>query len=514
MGLVKAYLGLLATAALTVAVLGTVTVAVVPKALADDAEAQAKALKQVERELRQLRADRARDHRLIEKLERQLDQVQTQAGQIRTTNQQLQTSTQQLQNSNQQLQTKTDEELKQIQAQVAAGPSQPQLAKALGGYWGTHQFTLTGAAAGDFVYDRQAGQNTFALAFEPIMLYRLNDWLAFEGTFEAAFDPGGSGASFDAPVVTAQMFLNDYMELNLGIFDQPFGDWYEDQGPLWVNRFITAPLPFGVAALVPPSDIGAQLRGGYQWGGLGQDADYTVWAANGPSYDSALPQPVVGQELNGVTNTTINTNGKAYGARFRVYPFPLDSNFGRLELGASTYNGKWQNGLWLNAWDVDFAYHRGNLQARGEWMEAYRQMPQGSGPDNRQGWYFQAGYFLSGLRLPFLGRGINSYLSRLEPLVRYSGVNQRAVVADEIAATPSLGFNGSPSVFAPHAREVALGVDYWFAPSIVWQTEVDFELPRAGGTLYSFNGGSTPTASPVGATSNDQAILTQFAVGF
>ena len=509
----KGGVGFLAMVALTVSVLALATIAAVPKAWADDAEAQAKALKEVQRELRQLRADRARDHRLIEKLEQQLEQVQNQNSQIRTSNEQLRTSTQQLQNSNQQLQTKTDEELKQIQAQVAEGPSDRQFAKALGGYWGTHSFTLTGAAAGDFVYDRQNGQNTFALTFEPLMLYRPNDWLLFEGEFEAAFDPG-SGASFDAPVATAQIFLNDYMEVVLGIFDQPFGDWFEDQGPLWVNRFVTAPLPFGTAALVPPADIGMQLRGGYQWGGLGQDADYTLWVANGPSYDSGLPQPVIGQEINGVTNITTNTNGKAYGARFRVYPFPLDSNLGRLELGASTYNGKWQNGLWLNAWDVDFAYHRGNLQARGEWIEAYRQMPQGSGPDNRQGWYFQAGYFLTGLRLPFLSRDLNSYLSRLEPLVRYSGVNQRATVAEEISTTPGLGFNGSPSIFAPHAREVALGLDYWIAPSIVWQTEVDFELPRAGGTLYSFNGGSTPTASSVGATPNDRAILTQFAVGF
>ena len=509
----KAGAGFLTTIALAAGVLAMVMVMAAPKALADDADAQAKALKQVERELRQLRADRARDRKLIEKLEQKLDQVESQSSQVRTTNEQLQTTTKQLQTSNQQLQTKTDEELKQIQAQVAEGPSPNQFAKALGGYWGTHQFTLTGAAAGDFVYDRQAGQNTFALVFEPIMLYRLNDWLLFEGTFEAAFDPG-SGASFDAPVATAQIFLNDYMEAVLGIFDQPFGDFYEDQGPFWVNRFITAPLPYGSEALVPPSDIGMQLRGAYQWGQLGQDADYTLWVANGPSYDSSLPQPVIGQTLNGVTNITTNTNGKAYGGRFRVYPFPLDSTLGRLELGASTYNGKWQNGLWLNSWGVDFAYHRGNLQTRGEYLEAYRQMPQGSGPDNRQGWYFQAGYFLTGLRLPFLSRDLNSYLSRLEPLVRYSGVNQRAVVADEISTIPTLGFNGSPSIFTPHAREVALGLDYWIAPSIVWQTEVDFELPRAGGTLYTFNGASTPTASPVGATPNDRAILTQFTVGF
>src|SRR6266851_5100121 len=199
--------GLLATVALTLVVLAIAMVTAAPKAWADDSEAQA--LKQVQRELRQLRADRARDRKLIEKLEQKLDQVESQDSQVRTTNQQLQTTTQQLQNSHQQLQTKTDEELKQIQAQVAAGPSQSQIARWLGGYWGLHQFTIAGGAAIDYIYDHKLGQNTFALTFEPITLFRVNDWLAFEGTFEAAYDPG-SGASFDAPVATAQMFLNDY----------------------------------------------------------------------------------------------------------------------------------------------------------------------------------------------------------------------------------------------------------------------------------------------------------------
>ncbi len=481
-------------------------------ARAEDGGTDALALKRVERELRQLRADRARDRKLIEKLEQELDDVRAEDNHIRTSNQQLQHTAVQLQTSNERLQTRTDEELKQIQAQVAAGPSETQITRALGGYWGSHQFTLTGGAAVDYVYDHKLGQNTFALDFEPILLYRMNDWLAFEGTFEASFDQG-SGASFDAPVATAQIFLNDYMEAVLGIFDQPFGDFYETQGPFWVNRFITAPLPYGAAALIPPTDIGMQLRGGYQWGELGQDADYTLWVANGPSYDSSLPQPVIGQELNGSTNITVNTNGKAYGGRLRVYPFPLDSNLGRLELGASTYNGKWQNGLWLTSWGVDFAYLRNNLQTRGAWISAYRQMPAPSGPDNRQGWYFQAGYFLNGLHIPGFDQ-LDPYLARLEPLVRYSGVNQRAVVTDEIATSPGLGFSGSPAIFAPHSREVALGIDYWFAPSIVWQTELDLELPRAGGTTYTFNGASTPTVGSVGATPNDQAILTQFAVGF
>jgi two-component system CheB/CheR fusion protein len=124
----------LVTIALAAVGLGTaILITAAPRALADDTEPQAKALKQVERELKQLRADRARDRKLIEDLEQKLDAVETQDRQVRTTNEQLQTTTQQLQTSNQQLQTKTDAELKQIQAQVAEGPTQSQIARWLGG---------------------------------------------------------------------------------------------------------------------------------------------------------------------------------------------------------------------------------------------------------------------------------------------------------------------------------------------------------------------------------------------
>jgi len=141
-------------------------------------------------------------------------------------------------------------------------------------------------------------------------------------------------------------------------------------------------------------------------------------------------------------------------------------------------------------------------------------MPGNSSADNRQGWYVQVGYFLQGLPLPQLPYGLENQIHKLEPLVRYSGVNQRAIVVDEISTSPEVGFSGSPSIFAPHAREVALGLDYWIEPSIVWQTEFDLELPRAGGTLLSFNGKSQPTAQGIGATPNDRALLTQFAIGF
>ena len=282
-----------------------------------------------------------------------------------------------------------------------------------------------------------------------------------------------------------------------GLFDQPFGDWYEAQSPMWVNRFVTAPLPFGVEPVVPPGELGIQLRGGMQWGALGQDFDYTVWGGNGPNFSSN----VLGAAMSSPTAVAFSqTNGKSIGARFRIYPLPVDTKWGRLELGASTYNGKWNNGDWFNSWGVDFNYFVGNLQTRGEWMSSYRQMPMGQASDNRQGWYVQAGYFLSGVKVPGLPDVINNYLRRFEPLVRYSGVNQRGVSTDDIQGAtgvglggtqvglvPDFGINGSPATYAPHSREVALALDYWIAPSIVWQNEFDIELPRAGGVFVSSN---------------------------
>jgi hypothetical protein len=469
----------------------------------------------VQRQLKALKADEtnersrlATDEKLIHDLEQRLDQMDAR-------NQTLQKSAEQATASSHQLQTATTEQFQTLQQQLAGGFSPAQFDNAFARYMGTHQFTVAGDAAGAFIYDRQTAQNTFSLTFQPIILYRMNDWILFEGSIAASL-PLGSGASFGLPVATAQIFLNDYLEVNAGVFDQPFGDWYEDQSPLWVNRFITAPLMYGAEAIVPPTDIGIQLRGSVQWGGLGQDVDYTAWVGNGPSFDSALSTPVVGQTLNPQNNIALNTNGRAYGTRLRFYPLPLDYNLGRLEVGASTYNGKWLNSLWFNTWGVDFAYLRNNFQARGEFAETYRQMPDssGSGSDNRQGWYVQLGYFLQGLPSIHLGEQLDNSIHRLELLTRYSGVNQRAVVTNEITTDPGIGLSGSPSVFSPHAREVAFGLDYWIEPSIVWQTEFDLELPGAGGTLLTLNGSSTsPSVRSARPTVNDQAILTQLAIG-
>lgn len=486
-----------------------------PAADPSDAETLSQIRNEI-RKLEQARArdleDRQRDREEIRRLTKRVDELESENNQLKASNTQVEKEA-----------TQATEVVKQIQEN---GPPQGQLSRSFQQYLGSHTFQVTGAAGINFVFDEQPGaldgfhnasQNTFFFNWEPMILYRPADWILFEGELEASFGPTGTGT--DLPLADFQIFLNDYMTVVAGLFDQPFGDWFESQSPMWVNRFVTAPLPFGVEAVVPPSEIGGQLRGGFQWGNLGQDFDYTAWMGNGPSFS----ENVRGAALGGpISIASSQTNGKSFGGRLRFYPLPVDAKMGRLELGASTYNSKWLKDNWLNSWGIDFNYFNGNLQTRGEWVESYRQMPDGV-RDNRQGWYLQAGYFLRNFKAEFLPDEVNNVIQRLEPLVRYSGVNQHFVASDDIAGAtgiglgglqagliPDFGLSGSPALFAPHSREVALALDLWIAPSIVWQNEFDIELPGAGGIFVAGDG----TTTRVGSVHNDRAFLSQFTIGF
>ena len=498
----------------TILLAALILAAPLPSWSADSGDAAT--LREIKKEIKELERDRARDQEKMESLEKKLERVESENAQLKANSAEVKSAA-----------TTATEQVKSLQAQVEQGPSPSGMAKAVQGYLGSHTFTLTGAAGVDFIADQQSGaldgighgtQNSFFLDWEPMILYRPTDWILFEGVLSAGFGNAGTGTDLSSALF--YLFPNDAVTIIAGLFDQPFGDWYEDQSPMWVNRFVTAPLPFGVEPVVPPGEIGVQLRGGMQWGELGQDFDYTAWVGNGPSFS----ENVLGAAVGGpVSSAFAQSNGKAIGGRFRVYPLPVDANLGRLEFGASTYNGKWMNGHWFYSWGVDFAYLLGSLQARGEWVSSHRQMPTGSQADNRQGWYIQAGYFLNQLNIPGLSDQLNGYVHRLEPLVRYSGVNQHFVAVDDITAAtgigaggiqvgliPDFGLNGSPALFAPHAREVALGLDYWIAPSIVWQNEFDIELPRSGGTFVNGDG----TTFGAGSIPNDHAFLSQFTIGF
>jgi hypothetical protein len=481
--------------------------------------------------------------RLLDELEverRHVEELEREVKALQSSNSQLQQTTTNLQTSNQQLVTQTSQSQKQINAIQKTVYSQLgpfNFGDRVNAFLGQHYFTMVGDASAGYYYSRQGGFNDPVLEFEVNPMLRPTDWIQFYGAIGASASVGG--ISLIGPTLAnMQVFplgREAPLELVAGLFDTPFGDFYENQGPVWVNPFVTFPLLYGAEAIVPPASLGLQARGGIQWGGLGQDVDYTVWADSGPSFESqtsppTIPEPIIGERLNPLTGTNINTNGKGFGGRFRLFPIPIEADLGRLELMATTYNGKWLNGLWYNSWGLGYAYRVGPFRTRGEWAQTYRSMPSPSqvpgitgmppypgccGHENRQGWYTMFGYFLYGIPHPYLGDWLEPRVDKTEFLVRYSGVNEPAILANDITNVPVQGFSGSPAIFNPHSREVALALDYWLQPNIVWQTEVDFELPEAGGTLYNFPGGATPPVeSRIGATANDVAVMTQLTLGF
>jgi len=397
---------------------------------------------QLERDRLQMEQDRQR----IEQLERQFESVEV----------------------------KSEAKSKELEEKITKQAlSQPSFGQYLDRFAGEHRLSIVGYGFGTFAWQERANTNTFMAGFEPIFLYRLSDRLLFEGDVE--FKLEDAETSVDLEYAQVDYLLNDYMTVVAGKFLLPFGEFIERQHQVWINKLVSRPLPFregDEGGLLPFSELGVQLRGAIPLGyGEGTRAEYSLYVTNGPRF---------GSDVRGAffeTNNTDQNRAKGYGARIGVELLPYDAGLGRLRLGASTFDGQWgaQSKLWFTSWGVDTVYQNGPLVLRGEYLQTHRVMPTSIPDDKGEGWYIQAAYLLQAVPVP--------YLDHTELVVRYSGQNQNALTADALAE----GFLRNP-------RLVAVGLDYWIAPSVVWKLEYDRDMSARVG--------------------DSNALLTQFAVGF
>ena len=137
-----------------------------------------------------LKADKEQDEKKIRDLEQKVGEIQGQ--------------NQRLKAANQKLQTETTTKIDTLQTKVDAPLATSQFGDAFERYLGSHTFTITGAAGGDFIYNQQssaldglhrASQNSFFFDWEPMILYRPTDWILFEGVLSAGF--GSTGTETD-----------------------------------------------------------------------------------------------------------------------------------------------------------------------------------------------------------------------------------------------------------------------------------------------------------------------------
>ena len=377
--------------------------------------------------------------------------------------------------------------LDELEQRLAEAPQQPATITAAppGNRWddlfGDDRFVVTGYGTAGFDWSREGNNSSFGAGIAPIFLYRVGDRVLFEAEPELGLTDEGTGTEVNLEYAQADLILDDYATLVAGKFLLPFGEFIQQLHPAWVNKLASNPLPYQEGeegGLLPFSDIGAQLRGGIPlFDSEGVSLEYTAFVTNGPRYESD-------EDGAPLVSNNIDTNrGKGFGARLAAYPLPLARELGRLKLGASLYDGTWDdaNNLWFQSWGVDLAYQLDELELRGEYLQTRRELL-GAPSDQRDGWYAQVAYKLGRLDVP--------YLNRTELVVRYSGIVQEGLDA---VLDPDTGEEIVPER-PSNPRQLAFGVDYWLTPSVVGKLEYDFDF--------------------LGGMQDDQMFRAQIAVGF
>lgn len=134
-----------------------------PPVSADVDDSDVRKLKQ---EIQRLKAENEANRKKMEEFEHKLEQIQTKS--------------EQKQRELEQAQTKTEEKQKELSAEVAKGPPASTIREALGSYWGDGRFMIGGYGFTQYDWDQNANANSFTAQFNPVFLFRLNDWILFE----------------------------------------------------------------------------------------------------------------------------------------------------------------------------------------------------------------------------------------------------------------------------------------------------------------------------------------------
>jgi hypothetical protein len=287
----------------------------------------------------------------------------------------------------------------------------------------THDFSIVGDAEVQFAkVSHQHG--AFLLSdFAPIFLFRGGDKILFEAGFDFIIQnnaPGGSGytTTVNLSFATLDYFINDYVTFLGGNMLLPLGT-YSERSAGWLNKIPDTPLPRSV---LPGNGVGAQLRGAIPIGDRGPSVTYSGFVVNGPSSvdgSGNADQLDLGGNV-GLTSDgrTANLHG-GMGEGGRIALFWPWKPLWDLEVGASGMSSPWDNAgrrQWSSA-VADWALHLGpSVEIKGEYMHTWVGTDD-LGTITPRGWWLQAGYKLSGLKLNV------PYLDKLELVGRYDTVN-------------------------------------------------------------------------------------------
>lgn len=169
-------------------------------------------------------------------------------------------------------------------------------------------------------------------SFSPIFHYQYRDLVMLEAELELEVDAQGE-TEVGLEYLTVDLFLNDNVALVAGRFLSPIGQFRQNLHPSWINKQVSAPPGFGHDGAAPASEMGLQLRGGFELGEM--NTNYAVYVSNGPELIATEGREDI--ELEGIIAEGLardSDNNKAFGGRIGLLPMT------GLEIGFSAATGK------------------------------------------------------------------------------------------------------------------------------------------------------------------------------
>lgn len=342
-----------------------------------------------------------------------------------------------------------------------------------------------GATGYDIVFLEDGEPNNFNAVFAPIMLFQISDRFLFEGEFEFEIEEGVSATALEYAQIDGR--INDNLILVGGKFLLPFATFSERYHPTWINRLISAPALYGSHGGALPatpmlpilSDIGVQLRGSFEVGPF-SSITAEAFVTQGPSVaeeDHNEEAAAVEEEDHGdviaaakrvaifnagtapdgigfQTGVSDNNENKLVGGRVGYVIAPY------FEINLSGMTGKYDDEGALR-FSAAAAHVEGRMKGftfHSEIIQTWQDLAVDDDHDlsakapanlnesdeletlSRVGYWLQVGY----------------RWGKLQPVIRWTHLLD--------------GDIGSETV-VEGGRQLALGLDYWFEPSLVLKVE-------------------------------------------
>jgi hypothetical protein len=348
-------------------------------------------------------------------------------------------------------------------SQTAAPSGEAETASSeLSGPLATHDFSIVGDAEvqfGKFFHQHGA----FQLAdFAPIFLFRGGDNILFEAGFDFVLQnnaPASDGytTTVNLSFATLDYLINDYVTFVGGDMLLPLGT-YSERSAGWLNKFPDAPLPRDV---LPGNGVGVELRGAIPIGNRAS-VTYSGFVVNGVSSidgSGRADQLDLGGNV-GLTSDGRFANlhgGAGWGGRIATF-WPWKPGYD-VEIGISGLSNPWDNAgrRQFSALVADWSFHVSPyVEVKGEYMNTWVGTDD-HGTIDPDGWWIQAGYKLSGLKLDV------PYLDKLELVGRYDTIDdglgsrtERGTVGAVYYVTNTLWLEGDYEWATNHGPNLAL----------------------------------------------------------